>query len=505
MFGSFEHWPPKVDAAEEGLSFQFGDDAKKKVLTVTAAADARPGMHWLRIYDDEGATAPRPIFVGTLPEVAEKEPNGEVGEAQPLESSSTLSGKLDKSNDVDGFRIHVTAGQTLVASLQGNQWLGSPMDAVLQVCDEQGFVMAQDDDERGLDPVLVWKADRERDVIVRVFAFPAAPNSSIRFSNGSNYIYRLDVTTGPCVDHCLPNTVSEGTEAFQLFGWNLAQPASATAPLSGSSFHRSVSAADAAGTAFVDETFLPSLAAKGGEPQPVSIPAVISGRLPSQGEEHHFVIDGVAKQRLRITAESLALGYSLDPIILVRDDSGAIVGEADNISRRDQDAALDFSFPKDGAYTLSIRDTHRRGGDRMVYRLTVAEPAFQLTSPADRFVIEPGKPLEIKVSVSRDRGFSEEITVEAMGLPEGIVAESIVSKTKGDTAKSVTLKLTSDGKAMHRGPFQIVGASGDVKRAAIHAVDGTLQRIQRLWLTAPAVKEEDAGDTKADKDGEDKK
>lgn len=489
LVGSFDAWPPSVDAAEAGLSFVFGKDAKKKQLTVTAAGDARTGIHWIRLLDDEGATSPRPIFVGSLPEVVEKEPNNEVEDSLALTASSSISGKLEKSNDVDGYRMHVDGGQTLVASLYGHRWIGSPMDAVLQVCDDQGFVLAQDDDERGLDPVLVWQADRERDVIVRVFAFPSTPNSSIRFAGGSNFIYRLDVTTGPCIAHGLPTTVSPGGDQFQLFGWNLDSQQISQTPLSGSALHRSLSLPGASGMALVDETTLPSIAAAAGhEPQAIVIPAVISGRLPEKGDSHHFVFDGVAKQRLRITAESLALGFSLDPIVVIKDSSGKVVAESDNISRRDQDAALDFAFPADGKYSLTIRDTHGRGGSRMVYRLTISEPAFQLTSPAERFVIEPGKTLEIKVTVNRDRGFAESIQVEAVGLPQGVTAESVVSEAKGDSAKSVTLKLASDGKQMHRGPFQIVGAAGEVKRYAVHAVADSPQRIQRLWVTAPPSK-----------------
>ena len=42
---------------------------------MTVAADAPPGLRWLRLYDEDGATALRPFVIGSLPEIVEVEPN----------------------------------------------------------------------------------------------------------------------------------------------------------------------------------------------------------------------------------------------------------------------------------------------------------------------------------------------------------------------------------------------------------------------------------------------
>ena len=69
MSGTFDHWPVKCWVDGAGLSIEAG--AEKGKLAIHVAADAEPGVRWVRVYDEEGATNLRPFIVGTLPEVVE--------------------------------------------------------------------------------------------------------------------------------------------------------------------------------------------------------------------------------------------------------------------------------------------------------------------------------------------------------------------------------------------------------------------------------------------------
>ena len=127
----------------------------------------------------------------------------------------------------------------MVADLLGNDILGSPMDAVLQVHSENGFIMAHADDSPKFDPRLAFTPSKDGDYFVRVFAFPATPNSSIRYAGGADYIYRLTLTTGPYALHPLPFVRTEGQPTkLKLIGWN--QPTDAAPswifPLPGNHF-----------------------------------------------------------------------------------------------------------------------------------------------------------------------------------------------------------------------------------------------------------------------------
>ncbi|MCA9174846.1 MAG: hypothetical protein KDB14_10225 [Planctomycetales bacterium] len=498
LLGSFSHWPPQVHVDEAGLTVTPGD---KSTLIVKAAADARLGVHWVRLFDEEGATALRPIIVGAVAEQQEQEPNDDVADTKLLELPRAISGKLEKSGDVDGFRVAVKSGQQLVAAALGNRWLDSPMDAVLQVCDTNGFVLAQNDDQRGIDPLVTWRADADREVIVRLFAFPSQPNSTIRYAGGGNYIYRLELTTGPFVDASLPLSLpAEGSAELSLIGWNLPETA-AVAAGDDRHFHVTAAVAGAAGFAIADRLGPPAVVCRSSEPLEISAPCVVSGHLAAVGERHTLKFKAEAKQRFRILVDAVALGFPLDPAIAIVDGTGKVVAETDDISRNNQDAALDFAAPAAGDYELRVWDTHGRGGDRMLYRLTITEPLFQLTAPADQYVIEPGKPLELKVTVARDRGFDMPIQVEATGLPEGVAAEAVTSETKGDSAKAVTLKLVSTTTTVIQAPFQIVGVAGEARMPALFAVANSPQRIRQFWLTAKANKPAEPADKDAKAEG----
>src|SRR5690349_8878188 len=69
--GTFSKWPANVWTDRSDVSCECEKDKGK--LLVKVAADAAPGVAWLRLYDAEGAAAVRPFVIGTLPEVVEQE------------------------------------------------------------------------------------------------------------------------------------------------------------------------------------------------------------------------------------------------------------------------------------------------------------------------------------------------------------------------------------------------------------------------------------------------
>src|SRR5437762_1999767 len=71
--GTFERWPVQAHVEGKGLAVEVTKTTGK--LIVTVAADAEPGVHNIRLFDEQGASIARPFIVGMLPEVMEKEPN----------------------------------------------------------------------------------------------------------------------------------------------------------------------------------------------------------------------------------------------------------------------------------------------------------------------------------------------------------------------------------------------------------------------------------------------
>src|SRR5687768_4994304 len=152
-------WPPQVWADAPGITFKAGKTKGK--FDVEIAKDAAPGPHLVRLFNGEGASAPRFFIVTNHPELLDAEPNNEFKSPQKIASlPATISGRLDKAGDVDSYAVTLTRGQTLTASVEAYV-LASTFDGMLRVVDPNGTALAFNHDGRTLDPRLVWQAPRD--------------------------------------------------------------------------------------------------------------------------------------------------------------------------------------------------------------------------------------------------------------------------------------------------------------------------------------------------------
>lgn len=187
--------------------------------------------------------------------------------------------------------------------------------------------------------------------------------------------------------------------------------------------------------------------------------------------------------------ESDALGYLLDPLVLLLDAEGNVLAEVDDTNRQ-RDCILTHSIPADGVYRVIVRDVHRNGGLRYVYRMTIGEakPDFALSLASDAFVLTLGKELEIPVAIERKNGFVGEINVQAVELPAGVRCDVVKSESKGDSSKSVKLVLKTDQGPVS-GAFRVEGIASreqSGQQDADFAVAGTSARYWAAWLTVAA-------------------
>lgn len=86
-----------------------------------------------------------PFAVGRWTEELEKEPNDSPSSAQSLALDSVLNGRIDRPDDLDVFSIQGRAGQTIVAEVLARR-LYAPTDSLLRILDENGQVLAVNDD-----------------------------------------------------------------------------------------------------------------------------------------------------------------------------------------------------------------------------------------------------------------------------------------------------------------------------------------------------------------------
>ena len=121
-------------------------------LRVSIPANVPSDRVWIRLFNEQGASQAVPFLIGSLAEVGEEEPNDRTANAQHVAAPVTVNGRLQAGGDVDLFTVPLDKGETLVAALDAHTRLGSPMDAVVQIVGPDGFVVADNHDDLGLDP-----------------------------------------------------------------------------------------------------------------------------------------------------------------------------------------------------------------------------------------------------------------------------------------------------------------------------------------------------------------
>jgi hypothetical protein len=474
--GAFERWPNKAFVEGAGVTIQPQKTSGK--LAITIAKDAEPGVRWIRLHDDDGASIARPFFVGVLPEVLEKEPNDDSKKPQVLERPNVVvNGRLEKLGDVDAFAVKLTKGQTLVASVEANRTLRSPMDGVLQILSADGFVLEQNDDYHGLDPQIAFTVPKDGTYLVRVFAFPSVPDASIRFAGKDNFIYRLTLTTGPFVEYAFPLCVSRtGPGEVELIGWNLPEDLRRlrVVPREGEDVF-TVFDTRLTNPFSVQISSRPCFVRGKDKIHALTLPATVTGRLDRPRTSDMYQVSAKKGDKLSFRIAARTLGFALDPVLRLSDDAGKMLQQT-KAAKIGDDAALDYTAPRDGVYRLEVADLHGDGGMRYVYRLDAGPitPDFQLKVTTDAFRLFPGKPLEIPVTQTRVGGFSQEVTLSIDGLPKGIAVTT--------TGKAITLRL--EEKTAFAGPFRIIGTAKDGTRRMTRATIAESGRTtDSLWLS----------------------
>ncbi len=436
--GTLDPWPAKVWASRPGLTVTAAKEKGK--FSVAVAADAVPGVYWLRAHNADGASPLRPFVVGTLPELIEAEPNDEPTQAKAIDAPGVVvNGRLAKAGDVDCFAVSLKQGQTLVASLDANGTLKSPMDGVLQVVSPGGFVVEQNNDRRGMDPQLEFTAPAAGTYVVRLFAFPSTPDSSIRLFGSDACVYRLTLTTAGFADFATPLAVDPGGGTVVVTGWNVTDAARQLTVPRGD-------------TGPVD-VFHPLL---GNVVRVRREAGAVTGRLEKAGVPFELPVAGRKGQALAVRAESRAFGLDVNPVVRVVGPDGKQLARAEP-GKLHSDTSLSFTPPADGEYRVAVSDLYGAVGPRAAFLLSVAPPLpdYELTVAADRVAVPPGKTADVTVKVARRNGFSQPVEVAAEGLPEGVTLtpKAVEGKTDPNT---VTVTLSA-AKAGVRGAFRLVG------------------------------------------------
>ena len=182
--------------------------------------------------------------------------------------------------------------------------------------------------------------------------------------------------------------------------------------------------------------------------QSIASPAIINGRIQTEGDVDYFVFDAKAKDRIVLDVMARRLESPLDSIVTLYYRRTQQVAENDDTTDPSEglithhaDSYVLFEARSDGEYAVRITDVQGRGGEEFAYRLRVSPPQqdFALAVSPAHLRVRQGETVVAKVKAFRTDQFWPEINLEFAGLPEGFAtSRAILGKGQSETRFTIT-------------------------------------------------------------------
>ena len=437
-------------------------DEKRLVASVTASADATMTIREVRVVTPTGVSNPLLINVGHLPEVAEKEPNNTIEQAQVILLPAAISGVISASAQSDYYRFKATKGQELVFEVDASR-RGSPLDSSLSLLNSAGKELARNEDYNGLDSFVAFAVPDDGEYILQLRDF--------RYQGAANYTYRLYAGALPYVDSFFPLGGQRGKQVeVALKGRNLAGTTTMVlnlapkAPL-GRQEIRAHTPNGYSNLRPFDVSDLPDFL----ETEPnntiekanvVSIPIVINGRIAPEKDIDRFKFKSDKDQKLVCDVVANRFGSKLDSLLTLTDAAGALIAQNDDAVMAD--ARIEFDAKKDVDYILSLRDLTERGGEEFGYRLSIRAPAaaaeagFEVRFSPDTLRVSRGSHSRIRCEVTPLAGFSGPVRLAFEELPPGIFSEPLFLNA-GAPASGLMLVSALKDAPLGNFPLKLIG------------------------------------------------
>ncbi|MCA9053548.1 MAG: pre-peptidase C-terminal domain-containing protein [Planctomycetaceae bacterium] len=204
---------PGITAAPKMQEVEGKQQPVDNQFVVTIAGNVPPGIYELRASGLWGVSNPQRFSVSARPLVGEAEPNNALEQAQAIAVNSSVFGRMDGGTDIDAFKFTAEAGQRIVFDCLSER-LDSQMDADLMIRDANGRRVTWAHNTLGDDPTLVFDVPAAGEYVIEVHDHT--------YRNGQEYVYRLDIHTGPHIALVMPPAGQAATKSkFTLYGYNL--------------------------------------------------------------------------------------------------------------------------------------------------------------------------------------------------------------------------------------------------------------------------------------------
>lgn len=490
--GKFAAWPVQVACQPAQLQWKALEENGR--FEVTIPPDAPSQIYLVRFYNADGSSNIKRFIVDDVQSQTEVEPNNLVRNGNTIESlPRQLFGVLQKGGDVDAYLVTLKAGSTLVATLDAQNLLKSPLDALLQVTDERGNVVAENIDTHNLDPQVVYQAKQEGTYAVRVMGFPEAPDSTISFVGNDNCQYRLTLTTGPHLESVFPSVIQlQQTANLKPIGIQIPDNLAAWNVTANHIGELNLNHPLSTGQWAIAVVEHPVIAEPmSAETPAVSPPVAFCGVIDKPQKQDTWLVQLEKDKTYRIETESQRLGFALDPVVRILNSDGKEVQKVDE-SNGGRDPNFAWKANATGPFKLVIEDAEGFSGPFHFYRIFIkeVEPQLKIQGTVDHVEGEIGKPIEVKLTVERLDGFSDTVEAELIAdpahpLPSDSTLTSSVSEKDGDSSKELKLTIQSSAAVSQAIRLQVRSKTDTTRLFPVTFGD---EKSPNLWLTVTPPK-----------------
>ena len=398
-----------------------GSDNSKAIIELTAA-NAQPGIHWIRIASDKGISNALSLGVDNLTQI----PFTESIDALPVALAGDLSGGNILKTTFVG-----KASESIVVDVEGRR-IGSNIRPVLRLLNAEGVQIGFSAPQPEL------HGDARISTTIPTDGTYTLEMHDILYKGPGPGRFRLKIGNLSFADLAFPIGVQTGRTASVKYGRtnidsvvdiSSASDTISSLPLpttghSTGSRPRVIFSNHAEYVENDNATDVPAA------------PVGINGRLSKNGETDSFKVLAKPGSKLRLDVVARRAGSPVDGVLVVKAANGAQIGQNDDRPGL-SDPGIDITVPGDSEFiTVTLNDLLRRGGEDFIYRIEVqdiSQPQFEATIAQDRLQIPAGSTQTVIVNIAR-QGYNGDVDLEFEGLPEGVtVADNqvLAGRTRG--------------------------------------------------------------------------
>jgi hypothetical protein len=487
-------------------------DEKELVLKITAPADASLSARELRVVAPGGVSNPLNLNVGQWPEVAKRDPNTSLADAQPVELPAVISGVLNTGAQTNHYKFKAKKGEEFVFEVDAAR-RGLALDSSLMVLDTKGKELARNEDAIGLDSLLFFTAPADGEFIVALRDF--------RYRGGNEYSYRLTAGAIPYVESLFPFGGARGKAVeVAINGRNLDGTTKMTfdiAPRAPRSQEirvktpRGYSNLIPFNVSDLNEIMEAEPNNTLTNAQAITAPLVINGHIGEPKDIDRFKFKSASDQKLVCDIAASRFGSKLDALLILTDPNGGVLQQNDDAAAAD--ARLDFDAKKDAEYVLTLRDLTDRGGERFGYRLSIrtpsaaAGPSFTARFLPDAIRVHREGTVGVRCEVTRAGGFDGPVRFEFADLPSGVFSEPLIipnapssgilmlSATRYATPGSFPIRVTASASIAGKTvtvPAEPVSGDRVVRQGYLTVLEATPFTLELATLNAAAEQNQSA-------------